>query len=80
VKFSPNPSNQSSLDGARVFGFDGFIAGCRAAEAAMFSAVYTGETHASEASDLPNPLLLAGTALAHTVKLVAASLKEMSGA
>jgi len=71
VKFSLIPPNQSLRDGARVFDFDGFIAQCRAAEAAGFSAVYTGEKHEGETSYSPNPILLAGAALAHTAKIEA---------
>jgi alkanesulfonate monooxygenase SsuD/methylene tetrahydromethanopterin reductase-like flavin-dependent oxidoreductase (luciferase family) len=69
MKFSLIPPNQSLRDGARVFDFDSFIAQCRAAEAAGFSAVYTGEKHEGETSYSPNPMLLAGAALAHTAKI-----------
>jgi len=69
VKFSLIPPNQRLRDGARVFDFDGFIAQCHAAEAAGFSAIYTGEKHEGETSYSPNPTLLAGAALAHTTKI-----------
>lgn len=71
MKFSLIPPNQSLRDGARVFDFASFIAQCRAAEAAGFTTVYTGEKHQGETSYSPNPTLLAGAALAHTTSIAA---------